>query len=908
MGDQRPETGPAPANGAGGAGHPEPSGHGDARQEAPPTQKADGSKAIVLFSDGTGNSSAKLFKTNVWRMYEAVDLGPASPAKRPQISFYDNGVGTSGLRPLAALGGIFGFGLKRNILEIYRYACRNYRPGPGQRPGAEPVPGGDEIYGFGFSRGAFTMRLVIALIASQGLVVSTSEAELTRKSKDAYRAFRKDFEPRKLKAPTRLIRAGRAWLSRTWRRWRGIDPYDPALNHRPEIRFVGVWDTVAAYGGPITEIVRAIDNWMYALSMPDYELSARVRCARHALAIDDERDAFHPLLWDEVHEEKLIAAGAVRPGRLRQVWFTGMHADVGGGYPDESLSYVSLLWMIKEAEDQGLRVVKAITDRFLALASSSGPIHDSRSGPGAYYRYQPRKIATWMQPPDPSTLYQRDPDRVDAAGASMGFLPTVLVHESVAARIAHGTDRYAPLTLPGRIRIVPPKDGGETALQADTVTPEVHSEDAKPARPMLDPRLRERFEDGTFGAERAAGMEAVWDLVWHRRITYFVTLGLTLALVLLPAWVHQAPEAPFLADGRTWLGEIIRLLNIIIPEFLEGWVDTAAANSFYVLLLGVLIAAAMIRSSALEGTLRDRARTIWAHSLALDRKTAATPEAPKWRLRTAPFYQELMQAMKWVGLPALAGAVMAALLLWAALGILTQVRLPPLERSAALCPHRTQNAKLDAIRLDFSPRSVCQPVKRDVVRGERYVVDLEVVTPWKDSSKGAAPSGLAASRLGFWGYVGVPLRRIVNAPYLQPAYLIRSKPAWWQFWEPIYIQPLALVPQGEGRTSWQAEFTAERDGELSIFANDSMLPFAIGDFDYRYFYERSAGGGNSGLACVTIRRADHMAAPPAAATPACMEAADRAAAAAKAELQPTPTVDAARRDRDADGRRLKRDR
>src|SRR3954467_12004475 len=85
-------------------------------------------KSIVLFSDGTGNSSAKLFKTNVWRMYEAVDLGPAEEGKQRQIAFYDDGVGTSTFRPLALLGGIFGYGLKRNVLELYSYVCRNYDP------------------------------------------------------------------------------------------------------------------------------------------------------------------------------------------------------------------------------------------------------------------------------------------------------------------------------------------------------------------------------------------------------------------------------------------------------------------------------------------------------------------------------------------------------------------------------------------------------------------------------------------------------------------------------------------------------------------------------------------------------------------------------------------------------------
>src|SRR5687768_16975171 len=96
--------------------------------KAKPPARAAASKSIVLFSDGTGNSSAKLFKTNVWRMYEAVDLGPAPPGKRNQIAYYDNGVGTSGFRPLAILGGVFGWGLKRNVLDIYQYACRNYDP------------------------------------------------------------------------------------------------------------------------------------------------------------------------------------------------------------------------------------------------------------------------------------------------------------------------------------------------------------------------------------------------------------------------------------------------------------------------------------------------------------------------------------------------------------------------------------------------------------------------------------------------------------------------------------------------------------------------------------------------------------------------------------------------------------
>src|SRR4029453_1426242 len=159
-------------------------------------------KSIVLFSDGTGNSSGKLFKTNVWRMYEAVDLGPSPSDKRDQISFYDDGVGTSGFKLLAALGGAFGWGLKRNVLDLYRYACRNFREG-------------DEIFGFGFSRGAFTMRVVVALIASEGLVRSDDESELDWNSRCAYRSFRTAFKPRKFEWLTLKLRRLRdAWAAR----------------------------------------------------------------------------------------------------------------------------------------------------------------------------------------------------------------------------------------------------------------------------------------------------------------------------------------------------------------------------------------------------------------------------------------------------------------------------------------------------------------------------------------------------------------------------------------------------------------------------------------------------------------------------------------------------------------------
>jgi uncharacterized protein (DUF2235 family) len=126
-------------------------------------------------------NAAPPFKTNVWRAYQALKL-----AEGKQVAYYDNGVGTSTWRPLALLGGAFGWGLKRNVLTLYKFLCRKYKPG-------------DEIYGFGFSRGAFTIRVLVGLVESQGLVRYKDgssppilEAALTRYAAAVYRDYRRE--------------------------------------------------------------------------------------------------------------------------------------------------------------------------------------------------------------------------------------------------------------------------------------------------------------------------------------------------------------------------------------------------------------------------------------------------------------------------------------------------------------------------------------------------------------------------------------------------------------------------------------------------------------------------------------------------------------------------------------------
>src|SRR3954452_20106281 len=162
---------------------------------------------LVVLSDGTGNSAGALNKTNVWRLYEALDLSGSD-----QIATFGDGVGNSQLKILRLLGLALGIGVKKNTLQLYKFLCRNYQDD-------------DRIFCFGFSRGAFTVRTLAGLIQREGLVSFRSEEELERAALAAYRAYRKAA------FATRLpwVVVGR-WLRdsvvRLWNRSIGARTYD----------------------------------------------------------------------------------------------------------------------------------------------------------------------------------------------------------------------------------------------------------------------------------------------------------------------------------------------------------------------------------------------------------------------------------------------------------------------------------------------------------------------------------------------------------------------------------------------------------------------------------------------------------------------------------------------------------
>ena len=819
-------------------------------------------KRILLFSDGTGNSSASQQKTNVWRLYEMVDLGPAPEGEVVQIGYYSNGVGTSNFEPLAALGGIFGIGLRRNVLTLYEFVCRTYRPG-------------DEILAFGFSRGAFTIRLLVYLIASQGIVdygPTMTEGELKRRSREAYRRMYSEWRlnsPVANGARTGLMRGSR-WLrskARGLAAW-GKPTVGPVPNHKPKISFVGLWDTVAAYGGPIVELTRGVDDWIWPLTMPDYRLSEKVLCARHALALDDRRDSFQPLLWDETVETN---AASENP-RLKQVWFTGMHADVGGGYPDDSLSYVSLTWMIEEIGTRA-RMLDTAVARAYDLANDFGPMHDSRQGIGSYYRYQPRRIEAYLDPPTARTYSMRDPnlrklDPTTNASQLQGVIAIPRVHESVLRRLLDGTDGYAPIALPRRLRLV--RRAAKTP-HADRL-------------PVLPSALEKDLDSLANEADRLrAGMpgrqamddplDRVWNIVWARRVAYFVTVGLTILLIVVPSQPMDSCGVLGCGDDRLSLSPVIDAAKGLLPGFTHGWLEAWGASPRWVLGLGLLIYASMRIGVALEGRATDQVRHAW--SSAVGRVADATDEgrssatqaevetqppprikgmSSRWwgRARESGLYQGSLQKLKWRVTPTVVGPALILSVVLLVLGMFAQGRIFWNEEAGSFCPRSsTEPAGI------YSTASPCNRTFFSVQADHEFEVRFTVRpgdAGWQDKGpvgegKPATVAGVRSADQSWLMTAAKPLKRVVRARYLQPIAVLRAKGGDRP--NLVRLDPIAL-----GKDTYVARFRAPVTGTVTLFANDAVPPWPL---DIDLFYANNVGSADVELCEVGVTCTDIQA-------------------------------------------------
>ena len=347
-------------------------------------------KRIIACCDGTWNrpgtkEKEKRVYTNVEILYRCIP--PTGKDGIQQIKSYECGVGSSTFDFKDVLnGGLSGMGIDKRIMDIYSFIAINYETD-------------DEIYLFGFSRGAYTARSVAGLIRNCGLL-KPEYVHLTALAYDHYRN-RNDYA-----APD-------SDYMRTFREKFSTDKEKDTF-----IKCVGVWDTVGALGLPLP-FLNFFNTEKYKFH--DVKLSSYIKNAFHAIAIDEHRKLFAPTLWeiDKAREPDF---------KFEQRWFSGSHSNVGGGYGNTALSDIALDWMVEKAQGCGLEIneiQKEILQDYRYGPDYKGPIINSRR---EYYHLWKKLFRTVCESTQPTNTIKNED-----------------IHYSVLSRYPH--DAKAPKNL-----------------------------------------------------------------------------------------------------------------------------------------------------------------------------------------------------------------------------------------------------------------------------------------------------------------------------------------------------------------------------------------------------------------------------------------------------------------------------
>ena len=396
-------------------------------------------KRLVFCFDGTWNRLSSDTPTNVVKLAQMVM--PTAPDGTPQIVHYDEGIGTDS-RLNRWTGGIFGHGMEAILRKAYLFLIFNYAPG-------------DEIYAFGFSRGAYTARSFIGLVRHAGSL-DAAFANQIDKAIEIYRnapagqvgteskaaiAFRfKNCTGVCVSEEDRQARQELyAEMSDAGRK---IYPRDPAKTDLIDIRFLGVWDTVRALGAP--DFLPG-SRWLNAkYAFHDAVLTSKIKVARHAVAIDEPRLTFRPTLFGAKKVAELNARAADGKGEqeawklpYQEVWFPGVHSAIGGGGARRGLSDIALTWILRGARDAGLAV----------RLDGTGPMYSLSHNP--YQELESSATLSWYQKGPLGWLARRlHRPRQGPAQRSDLHLATLQRWYSPAENLP-GKREYRPPTLEG---------------------------------------------------------------------------------------------------------------------------------------------------------------------------------------------------------------------------------------------------------------------------------------------------------------------------------------------------------------------------------------------------------------------------------------------------------------------------
>ncbi len=409
-------------------------------------------KNIVLLFDGTSNEIAA-DRTNILRLF-----GTLRRTDR-QLVYYDPGVGTFGAddswsrawrKAVEVWGLATGWGMDSNIKQAYRFIVENYEAAPRDSDGKK-IGEDDRIFIFGFSRGAYTARVLAGFIHALGLI----RREHLNLVDYAYRAY-KGVPDHQTYPPATPAPEGSPAPSA----FAAMRLYERTLKGiRPTIELLGLFDTVAS-------VIEPGKVGIQFKTHPFTNRNPSVRYVRHAVAIDERRTMFRPELWPANQPFwggpfRPPADRPVQPQDVKEVWFTGVHGDIGGGYPEKQSALIKLplAWMIRETKAMGLdystRTVNEVVlgknpEKDYVAPNAMAEPHDSMNLAWRLVEFIPRKVppSSWRHDGKAGGIYlpKSDPRLISE---------DALVHISVEERLNGSPDgsRYKPRNLPLRYRI-----------------------------------------------------------------------------------------------------------------------------------------------------------------------------------------------------------------------------------------------------------------------------------------------------------------------------------------------------------------------------------------------------------------------------------------------------------------------
>ena len=453
---------------------------------------------IVILCDGTGNQINENI-SNVLKLYRC--LRKTEKTKPRQLVYYDPGVGTLSqpdawhkLKPNfnLVLGLATGYGLDDNTLAAYCFLANNWRKG-------------DRVYLFGFSRGAYTVRVLAGLVHKIGLI-TPEQVNLAGSGQVAYKAFSTQAPENGIDLRTLGDTGGDEDGPQPLGEFDNAAQFARITSSRaPVIDFIGVWDTVASVIVPRWDrfpMVFTLEELAFTLQNPS------VKTFRQAIAIDERRCMFRLKQWDDpqtFRSNPWMDPAKGTPQDILQVWFTGVHCDVGGGYPEKeaALSKYPLLWMIDEAKQKGLefntRTVNQLAwgeprkgSPFKYVRPIRGMMHNSMNFAWRLLECVP-KLAKYKEWPPRKVLFGFYIPCCEPRPIPEG----AVIHASVVERMAVADIGYKPVNLPQDVHDVP-NAGAAAGGDGGCVRPRVIH-----CRPARGDRIRQTRSPRRTGLSRS---------------------------------------------------------------------------------------------------------------------------------------------------------------------------------------------------------------------------------------------------------------------------------------------------------------------------------------------------------------------------------------------------------------------